>query len=93
MNKAQISIVFARGILVKSERMSNLPMKLLEFWWSISEAKLSEPLNVYLLAVNGSKIDTKRFAGLYVGVCKAHKLVWNANSHQHTFYAFYKKHT
>ena len=30
-------------------------------------------MTTYLLAVNGSKIDTKTFASLYVGVCKADK--------------------
>ena len=37
-------------------------------------AKLGESLTVYLLVVNGSKLDTKNFAGLYVGVCKADKI-------------------
>ena len=37
-------------------------------------AKLNEPLTVYLLVVNGSKIAYKNFTRLYVGVCKADKI-------------------
>ena len=51
-----------------------LPKKLLESWSTFSMAKLGESLTVYLLVVNGSKLDTKNFAGLYVGVCKADKI-------------------
>ena len=58
-------------MLVKSEPISKLPMKLLESYSTILAAKLNESLTVYLLLVNGSKTDTKDFASLYGGVCKA----------------------
>ena len=67
----QILMVSSLGMLVKSESTSKLHMKLLEFCSTISVAKLNESLTVYLLLVNGSKIDTKCFASFYVGVCKA----------------------
>ena len=49
-------------------------MKLLESYLTISVAKLSESLTVYLLILNGSKIGTKWLASLYVGVYKADKI-------------------
>ena len=58
-------------MLVKSESVSKLSMKLLETCSSISVAKLNESLTVYLLLVNGSKIGTKHFGSFYVGVCKS----------------------
>ena len=67
----QILMVSSLGMLVKSESTSKLHMKLLEFCSTISVAKLNESLTVYLLLVNGSKIDTKYFASFYVDVCKA----------------------
>ena len=70
----QISIVSSKVMLVKSESISKLPMKLLESCSTISLVKLSESLTVYLLSVSGSKIGTKYFASLYVGVCKADKI-------------------
>ena len=70
----QISIVSSKVMLVKSESISKLPMKLLESCSTISLVKLSESLTVYLLSVSGSKIGTKYFASLYVGVCKAGKI-------------------
>ena len=73
----QISIVSSKLMLVKSESISKLSMKLLESFSTISVVKLSESLTVYLLSVNGSKIDTKYFASLYVGVCKADKIGLN----------------
>ena len=54
--------------------MSKLPMKLLESCSAVSVAKLSESLTVYLLVVNGSRLDTINFVNLYVGVCKADKI-------------------
>ena len=59
----QISMVSTRGMLLKSESISKLPIKLQETCSKISVAKL-----------NGSKIGTKYFASLYVGVCKANKI-------------------
>ena len=43
------------GMIVKGESMSKLTMKLLGSCSIVSVAKLNESLNVYLLAVNGSK--------------------------------------
>ena len=54
--------------------MSKLPMKLQETCSTISVTKLKRILTVYLLAVNGSKICTKNFVSLYLGVCKADKI-------------------
>ena len=68
----QISMICSRGMSVKSESISKLPMKLLESCSTISVAKLNESLTVYLLLVNGSKISIKYFAS-YVGVFKADK--------------------
>ena len=67
-------MVSSRGLLAKTESISKLPMKLLESCSTVSEAKLNESLTVYLLLVYGSKIGTKYFASLYVGVCKAGKI-------------------
>ena len=64
---------FFKGDVSKSESISKLPMKL-ESCPTISVAKLNETLTVYLLLVNGSKISTKYFASLYVGVCKSDKI-------------------
>ena len=70
----QISMVSSREMLVKSESISRLPMKLLESCSPISVAKLNESLTVYLLVISGSKIGTKYFVSLYAGVCKADKI-------------------
>ena len=61
-------------MFLKSESISKLPMKLLGFCYTPSVAKLNESLTVYLLVVTGSKLGTKYFASLYVGVCKAEKI-------------------
>ena len=70
----QVSMVSLRGMLVKSESISKLSMKLLESCSTNSVAKLNESLAVYLSLVNDSKTGTKYFASLYVGVCKADKI-------------------
>ena len=67
-------MVSSRRMLVNSESISKLPMKLLESCSKILVAKLNESLTVYFLLVNGSKIGTKYFASLYVGVSKADKI-------------------
>ena len=61
-------------MLVKSEPISKLQMKLLESCSTISVAKLNKSLTLHLLVVNGSKIGAKYFARLYVGVCKTDKI-------------------
>ena len=71
--------------------MSELPIKLLESYSTISVAKLNESLTVYLLVVNDSTIHTENFANLYVGVCKADKICPKGGQ-QHIFYALYKNH-
>ena len=70
----QLSMVSSRRTLVKRESMSKFPMKLLESCSTTLVEKLKESLTVYFLLVNGSKIDTKYFASLYVGVFKADKI-------------------
>ena len=55
----QISMVSSRGMLVKSESISKLPIKSLESCSTISVVKLNESLTVYLLVVNGSKMTLK----------------------------------
>ena len=70
----QISMVCSRDMLVKSESISKLLMELLESWSAISVIKLNESLTVYLLVVNGSKIGTRNFASLYIGVCEADEI-------------------
>ena len=67
-------MVSSWGTLVKSESISKFPVKLLETCSTISEAKSNKSLTLYLLLVNDSKIGTKYFANLYVGVCKADKI-------------------
>ena len=67
-------MVSSRGMLVESESMSELPMKLLESFSTISVAKLNKPLTVYSLLVSGSKIGTKYLASFCVGVCQANKI-------------------
>ena len=69
----QIWIVFQEGCYQQWINVK-LPKKLLRSWSTFSMAKLGESLTVYLLVVNGSKLDTKNFAGLYVGICKADKI-------------------
>ena len=66
----QTSIVSSTEMLIKSESMSKLPMKLLEPCSTISVTELNKSLTVYLLVANGSKIGTKIFASLYVGALK-----------------------
>ena len=58
---------FFMGMLVKSEPISRLPMKLLKCFSTVSVVKLIESLTVYLFLVNGSKIGTKYFTSLCVG--------------------------
>ena len=70
----QILIVSSRGILVKIESISKLPMKLLESCSTVPVAKLNESLTVYLLVVSGSKIGNINFASLNAGVCQADKI-------------------
>ena len=65
---------FFKGLLVKSESLSRVSMKLPESCSTISVTKLNELLTLCLLVVNGSKIVTKCFLSLYVGVCKADKI-------------------
>ena len=44
-------------------------------------------MTVYLLVVNGSKIGTKYFASLYVGVCKANQIGLKGVQHRHFLWA------
>ena len=101
-------MVSPRGVLLKNESMCKLPMKLLDSCSTISMcklpmklldscstisvAKLNKPLSVYFFVVNGSKIGTKYFARLYVGVCKASKDGLKGEQPLTLFYAFYKNH-
>ena len=89
----QISMVSSKGMFIKSESISKLPMKLLESCSTISAAKLKESLTVYLLLVNGSKIGTKYFASLYVAVCKADEIGLKSGHPSTHFYTLYKNHT
>ena len=70
----QISMVSSRGMLVKSESISKLPMKLLEYCSMIPVAELRKSLTVYLLVANSSKIGTRCYTSLYVVLCKADKI-------------------
>ena len=69
----QILMVSSRGMLVKSESIAKLPMKLRESYSTISVAEVNKCWTMYLLIINGSNIGTKYFASLYVGVYKAYK--------------------
>ena len=89
----QISMVFSKGMFVKSDLISKLPMKLLESCSTITAATLNKFLTVYLLVVYSSKIGTKYFARLYVGVCKADKIGLEGGQPLTHFYALYKNHT
>ena len=60
-------VVSSRGMLVKSELLPKLPIKLLEFWSTISVTKLNESLTMYYLIVNGSLAGTKNFCKLVCG--------------------------
>ena len=73
----QIPMVLSTGMLVKSESIYSLPMKLVESWSIISVAKLKKSFTVYLLVINDSKIGTRYFESLYVGACKADKIGLN----------------
>ena len=68
----KMSMVSSRGMFVKSESITKLPM--MEFFSIISEAMLNESLIVSLLVVNVSKTGTKYSASLYAGVCKVDKI-------------------
>ena len=72
--KKIISANFLRWMLVKSESISKISMKLLESCSTISVEKLNESLTAYLFSVNGSGIGTKYFASLFIGVCKVDKI-------------------
>ena len=85
--------LFLIRLLVKSESVSKLPMKLLKSCPTISVAKLNESLTVYLLVLNGSKIGTKYFTCLYIGVCKADKIGLKGGQPSKHFYALYKNYT
>ena len=85
--------VSSRGLLVKSESISKFPMKLLESCSTISLAKLNKSLTLYLVVVNGSKVDTKYFVSLHAGVCKADKIGSKGGQPSTHFYALYKYHT
>ena len=90
----QIPMVLSTGMLVKSESIYSLPMKLVESWSIISVAKLKESLTAYLLVINDSKIGTRYFESLYVGACKADKIGLNGGElSTHFFFALYKNHT
>ena len=59
-------MVSSNWMLVKSESISQFPMKLLECCLTTSGEKIHESFSVYLLLVNGSNIGTKYFASLCV---------------------------
>ena len=61
-------------MLVKSESISRLTMKVMESWLIISVAKLKESFTLYPLVVNDSKIVTENFACLSVGLSKSEKI-------------------
>ena len=88
----QISMVSSSRISVKSKSISKFLLKLMESCSIISVTKLNKSLTVYLLLVNSSKIGTKFFASLYLGVCKADKIGLNSGQPS-THYALYKNHT
>ena len=67
----QISIISSRGLLVKSESTSKLPIDNEGSCSQISSAKRNESLTVYSFLIKISNIGTKNLARLYVGVCKA----------------------
>ena len=60
-------VVSSRGMLVKSELLPKLPIKLLEFWSTISVTKLNGSLTMYYLIVNGSLAGTKNVCKLVCG--------------------------
>ena len=57
-------MVSLRGILVKSESTSGLPMKSLPSCCTISSAKAKESFTVNSLNVNEESLGTKNFASL-----------------------------
>ena len=87
----RISMVSSREMLVKSEPISKLPMRLLESYSTISVANLKESLTVYFSVVNNSKIDTKYFVSLYVGVCKADKIGLRGGQPSTHFFMHFKR--
>ena len=60
-------VVSSRGMLVKSELLPKLPIKLLEFWSTISVTKLNGSLTMYYLIVNSSLAGTKNVCKLVCG--------------------------
>ena len=78
-------------MLVKCFFRSKLPIKSLETWSTGSVAKLNGFLTSYLLLVNGSKMCTKNFASLNVGVCKADNIDLKGGQPLTHIYALYKK--
>ena len=68
------SIVSCKGMLVKSDSISNLAIASSKSKLWSSSANVKESLIVYSLVVRGSSIGTKNFASLYVGVLMADKI-------------------
>ena len=68
-------------MLVKSNSISKLAITSLEskLWSSSTDVK--ESLIVYTLVVSGSRIGTKNFESLYVGVSMADKIGLKHGSH------------
>ena len=74
MVSQQMYIVSSKGMLVKSDWMSNEAIKSEESWSLISLQKENESLAVYSLTVKFLRIGTKNFARLYFAVRVADKI-------------------
>ena len=79
------------NVNVKCFFRSKLPTKSLETWSTGSVTKLNGFSTSYLLLVNGSKMSTKNFASLNLGVCKADNIDLKGGQPLAHIYALYKK--
>ena len=69
-----MSIVSSRGVLVKRESTSRLPIKNSKSCSTVSSAQANESFIVYSLLVKDFKVGTRNFANLWVGVLVADKI-------------------
>ena len=66
--------VFLKGMIVKSQSMPNLPIKVVKICSIISVAKFNELFTLNFSEVNCNKIGTKSLASLFIRVWKADKI-------------------
>ena len=69
--------ILSRGMLVKSESTSKLPLDNVVSCSQISSAKWNESLTVYSVLVKVFNLGTKNLKRFYVGTCKIDRIGLN----------------